>query len=115
MALLHVELLLVETVPELNDGLHWSLLKDDSGTESHTSKSKCEIGNLRNKHCKLKMVVFNSSTPKNVYVYIPVGGLFFIADEAAEDTADEADDAVIVGGEGDEEKCAATSDEIFIC
>ena len=52
---------------------------------------------------------------KTVYINIPVGGLFFIADEAAEDTADEADDAVIVGGEGDEEKWAAISDEIFFC
>ena len=47
--------------------------------------------------------------------FLPVGGLLFIAEDANEDTAEEADEAVIVGGDGDDEKCADISGDIFVC
>ena len=43
--------------------------------------------------------------------FLPVGGLLFIPADPRDDTAEEADDAVMVGGEGEEEKCAGISGE----
>ena len=46
---------------------------------------------------------------------VPSGSLHFIADDVLEDIAEEADEAVIVGGEGDAEKWADTSGKILFC
>ena len=38
-----------------------------------------------------------------IQLLLPVGGLFFIIEFPAEDIAEEAEEAVMVGGEGEEE------------
>ena len=47
----------------------------------------------------------------SILLFLPVGGLLFITADPKDDTAEEADDAVMVGGEGEEEKCAGISGE----
>ena len=45
---------------------------------------------------------------------LPVGGLLFIPEDPKDDTAEEAEEGVIVGGEGEEEKCAGISGDILL-
>lgn len=47
------------------------------------------------------------------FICLPVGGLLFITADPKDDTAEEAEEAVMVGGDGEEEKCEGISGEIL--
>ena len=55
--------------------------------------------NTNSKFCKL----YNKFPSHQMISFLPVGGLLFIIEFPVEDTWEEAEEAVIVGGEGDDE------------
>ena len=48
-------------------------------------------------------MLYNEFPSHQMISFLPVGGLLFIIEFPVEDTWEEAEEAVIVGGEGDDE------------